>query len=214
MASRDFDDFTRDAVRLIDDPSAIAERLRPLLGADGWLAPEHQEGSEEGYRQHLLHVSPCRRLSVVALVWLPGQSTPIHDHVSWCVVGVHRGEERETHYREVVRDGRRRLVPDGEVVARPGHVEALVPPDSNIHVVTASGAGKTISIHVYGADIEARGTSILRTFGEHEVLRPEHGRHRPDPSRRDALRSLEGCALPTRSRSTRSPRTRPTATSS
>ena len=88
MASRDFDDFTRDAVRLIDDPSAIAERLRPLLGADGWLAPEHQEGSEEGYRQHLLHVSPCRRLSVVALVWLSGQRTPIHDHVSWCVVGV------------------------------------------------------------------------------------------------------------------------------
>ena len=112
---------------LTDDPHAIAERLRPLLATEGWLAPEHEQGSEEGYRQHLLHVSDCRRLSVVALVWLPGQSTPIHDHVSWCVVGVYRGEERETHYREVDHGGRRRLVPTGEMVARPGHVEALVP---------------------------------------------------------------------------------------
>ena len=172
MPASAFDDFVRDAARLIDDPHAIAGRLRPLLGSEGWLAPEHERGSEEGYRQHLLHVSDCRRLSVVALVWLPGQSTPIHDHVSWCVVGVYRGEERETHYREVEHDGRRRLVPTGEVVAGPGHVEALVPPSENIHLVTASGPGKTISIHVYGADIEQRGTSILRTYDGHEVLQP------------------------------------------
>jgi predicted metal-dependent enzyme (double-stranded beta helix superfamily) len=210
-ASDAFDAFVRDAARLVDDPHAIAERLRPLLGAGGWLAPEHQRGSAQGYRQHLLHVSPCRRLSVVALVWLPGQRTPIHDHVSWCVVGVHRGEEHETHYREVDRDGRRGLLPVGEVVAGPGHVEALVPPAANIHAVTASGAGKTISIHVYGADIEARGTSILRTFEGHEVLHSRRGHTRP--------RSLEGCALPTRSRRrptpsapTRSPRIRPTGT--
>ena len=174
MTASPFHDFVRDAVRLIDDPHAIAERLRPLLGSEGWLAPEHEQGSEEGYRQHLLHVSDCRRLSVVALVWLPGQSTPIHDHVSWCVVGVYRGEERETHYREVDHGGRRRLVPTGEMVARPGHVEALVPPAQNIHRVTASGAGKTISIHVYGADIEQRGTSILRTFDGRAVLQPRH----------------------------------------
>jgi 3-mercaptopropionate dioxygenase len=172
MTSPAFDSFVRDATQLVHDPHAIAERLRPLLGTDGWLAPEHQRGSEEGYRQHLLHVSACRRLSVVALVWLPGQITPIHDHVSWCVVGVHRGEEHETHYREVEHDGRRCLVPVREVVAGPGHVEALVPPAENIHSVTATGAGKTISIHVYGADIERRGTSILRTYDRHEVLQP------------------------------------------
>jgi predicted metal-dependent enzyme (double-stranded beta helix superfamily) len=99
MPARAFSDFTRDAVALIDDPHAIASRLAPLLREEGWLPPEHQEGSRDGYRQHLLHVSECRRLSVVALVWLPGQRTPIHDHVSWCVVGVYRGLERETHYR-------------------------------------------------------------------------------------------------------------------
>ena len=127
MPASAFDDFVRDAARLVGDPHAIAERLRPLLRSEGWLAPEHERGSEAGYRQHLLHVSDCRRLSVVALVWLPGQSTPIHDHVSWCVVGVYRGEERETHYERVERAGRSYLRPTGEVVAPAGHVEALVP---------------------------------------------------------------------------------------
>jgi predicted metal-dependent enzyme (double-stranded beta helix superfamily) len=170
MSSPAFAAFVRDAERLIDDPRAIAERLRPLLARDGWLAPEHRRGSRDGYRQHILHVSPSRRLSVVALVWLPGQRTPIHDHVSWCVVGVYRGVERERHYRLVEHGGRERLLPVATIEARAGHVEALVPPAENIHSVTAAGPGKTISIHVYGADIERRGTSILRRFDDLDEL--------------------------------------------
>jgi predicted metal-dependent enzyme (double-stranded beta helix superfamily) len=170
MPSPAFASFVRDAERRIDDPHAIAERLKSLLAADDWLAPEHQLAGRDTYRQHLLHVSECRGLSVVALVWLPGQTTPIHDHVSWCVVGVYRGVESETHYRLVERDGARRLVPVGAFEARPGHVEALVPPAENIHSVAATGPGKTISIHVYGADIERLGSSILRRFDDVEQL--------------------------------------------
>ena len=172
MTAPAFASFLHDAERLIDDPARIAERLRPLLAADGWLAPEHQLGSRDGYRQHLLHVSACRRLSVVALVWLPGQRTPIHDHVSWCVVGVYRGVEREIRYRLIERSGGRRLQPVGTIEAPAGHVEALVPPAENIHRVTASGPGKTISIHVYGADIERLGSSIHRRFDDALLTEP------------------------------------------
>ena len=154
-----FDDFVRDAERLVDDPYAVGERLKPLLAADGWLAPQHRRPGRDSYRQHLLHVSPSRRLSVVALVWLPGQRTPIHDHVSWCVVGVYRGVERETQYSDD-------LVPERTVYARPGHVEVLVPPAQNIHCVEAAGREKTVSIHVYGADIERLGSSILRVYDD------------------------------------------------
>ena len=113
---------------------------------------------------------PCRRLSVVALVWLPGQSTPIHDHVSWCVVGVYAGRERETRYRAVEVGGERWLEPVGEVDARPGHVEVIVPSVEDIHRVTAAGDGPTVSIHVYGADIERLGSSIYRRFDDWTVL--------------------------------------------
>jgi 3-mercaptopropionate dioxygenase len=170
MTSIAFESFVRDAERLIGDPHAIADRLKDLLAVDGWLAHEHQLGSREGYRQHLLHVSEDRRLSVVALVWLPGQRTPIHDHVSWCVVGVYRGAEHETHYRLSETGGTPRLVPTTKFQAPAGHVEALVPPSENIHSVAAAGDQKTISIHVYGADIERLGSSILRRYDDLEQL--------------------------------------------
>ena len=60
--------------------------------------------------------------------------------------------------------------PVGTVQAKAGHVEALVPPAENIHSVAAVGNQKTISIHVYGADIERLGSSILRRFDDLEPL--------------------------------------------
>jgi predicted metal-dependent enzyme (double-stranded beta helix superfamily) len=159
-------DFVRDAEAAIEDPHAIATRLEGLLAQDGWLAPEHQQPGTHSYRQHLLHVSRDRRLSVVALVWRPGQRTPIHDHVSWCVVGVYRGVERETRYRLEQRRGTEYIEAVDTIEAHPGHVEALVPPAENIHVVEAGGRGLTISIHVYGADIERLGSSVYRIFDE------------------------------------------------
>jgi 3-mercaptopropionate dioxygenase len=165
-----FADFVRDAEACIEDPHAIARRLEGLLAQDGWLAPQHQQPGTDRYRQHLLHVSADRRLSVVALVWKPGQRTPIHDHVAWCVVGVYRGVEQETRYRLVRRGGIEHLHAVDTIEAHPGHVEALVPPLENIHRVEAGGRGLTISIHVYGADIERLGSSVYRTFDDLEAL--------------------------------------------
>jgi 3-mercaptopropionate dioxygenase len=156
--------FVAAAERHIDDPHGIADHLFVLLGQDGWLSSHDQRPGADSYRQHLLHVSPTRRLSVVALVWQPGQRTPIHDHIAWCIVGVYRGIEREIRYRLVEEDGEQCLLPTGSVQAEPGHVEALFAPPEGIHCVTAGGDEKAISIHVYGADIERRGTSIYRRF--------------------------------------------------
>ena len=157
--------FAADARRLAHDPRAVGARLRGLLAQDGWLAPEHREPDPDRYRQHLLYVSPERTVSIVALVWLPGQSTPIHDHVSWCVVGVYEGRERETRYRAAGRH----LEEVGTVDALPGHVEVIDAATEDIHAVTAVGDRPTISIHVYGADIERLGTSIYRRFDDWPV---------------------------------------------
>jgi predicted metal-dependent enzyme (double-stranded beta helix superfamily) len=165
-----FAEFTRAADALVDDPHAVAERLALLLRQDGWLAPQHQAPGADTYRQHLLHVSPCRRLSVVSLVWRPGQRTAIHDHVSWCVVGVLRGVEREDRFELDETGGRRALRPAGTVYAGRGHVEALEPP-GDIHAVTAGGRGIAISMHVYGADISRLGSSIHRRYDEVPILR-------------------------------------------
>jgi 3-mercaptopropionate dioxygenase len=161
-----FSAFVADAEALIEDPHAIADRLGELLAQDGWLSREDRLPGVDDYRQHLLYVSPSRQMSVVALVWQPGQRTPIHDHVAWCVVGVYRGVEHETRYRLIDDGGEECLQAVGTVEAHPGHVEALVAPADDIHRVAAGGDDLTISIHVYGADIERRGTSIYRRFDD------------------------------------------------
>src|SRR3954453_4076872 len=72
---------------------AVSAALEPALGDETLLRPDHCVGDPAEYRQHLLHVADHGAFSLVALVWLPGQATPIHDHLSWCVVGVHEGAE-------------------------------------------------------------------------------------------------------------------------
>ncbi|MFC5429813.1 hypothetical protein ACFPTO_13545 [Paraburkholderia denitrificans] len=48
------------------------------------------------HTRNLIHEAPDKSLSLYALVWLPGQWTPVHGHGSWGVVGVIEGtlEER------------------------------------------------------------------------------------------------------------------------
>jgi predicted metal-dependent enzyme (double-stranded beta helix superfamily) len=111
-----------------DTADAVGSLLRPVLAVPDLLTEEQREGDTDGYRQHVLHVEPDGSFSVVALVWLHGQSTAIHDHVSWCTVGVYEGRETETRYRVVDHGGRPRLVRDGGCVNLPGEVSAVAPP--------------------------------------------------------------------------------------
>jgi len=137
----------------------VAAALAPALGQPDLLTDDQRAGDEAGYRQHLLHVAPDGAFSLVALVWLAGQHTPIHDHLAWCVVGVHEGVEHEIRYRRA----RGRLVPTGTGVNRTGSVAGLAPP-GDIHLVRNPGPGPAISLHVYGADLRATGSSIRRTY--------------------------------------------------
>lgn len=143
--------------------TAVAAVLAPALAHDDLLDPAQCEPDPANYRQHLLHVEPDGSFSIVALVWLPGQATPIHDHVCWCVVGVHRGEEFETRYAPRGADGAQWLVEAGTATNPGGSTAALVPP-GDIHRVANAGAGLAISLHVYGADIGVLGTSVRRRY--------------------------------------------------
>ncbi len=153
--------------------STIAARagmlLRPALGDPGLLESRHCEPASDRYRQHIVHVHPSGRYSIVALVWKPGQATPIHDHRCWCVVGVWRGLERETTY-DLHGDNDPFLLRRGSSVAEPGTVSVLVPPDEDVHRVENCGSSLAISVHVYGDDISVLGSSINRRFGEDRVL--------------------------------------------
>ncbi|WP_411103709.1 cysteine dioxygenase [Streptomyces sp. cmx-4-9] len=143
----------------------VGERMAPHLGAPDLLTAGQREGCADRYRQHVLHSEPDGSFSVVALVWLPGQETAIHDHVAWCVAGVHEGEESELRYRLVPATAAEgaHLVAIEEVVNRPGDVCGFAPP-GDIHRVRNSCRTKAISLHVYGADVVRLGSSVRRIY--------------------------------------------------
>jgi 3-mercaptopropionate dioxygenase len=139
----------------------VAERLRTWLPGPGILTEEQRAGDPAGYRSHLLHTEPGGSFSIVAMVWLPGQVTPVHDHVTWCVFGVLQGVEYEELF-SLSGDGRG-LVRTGGSENRTGEVSGFAPP-GDIHRVRNIGDSVTISLHAYGADIARLGGSIRRVY--------------------------------------------------
>jgi len=152
------------------DPNVVAVRagmlLRLSLADPALLEQRHREPAPDRYRQHLVHVHPEGRYSIVGLVWKPGQATPIHDHRCWCVVGVWQGRERETTYDLHSDGGSRYLLKRHVVETGPGDVSVLVPPDEDVHRVENGGKDLAISVHVYGDDISILGSSINEQFSD------------------------------------------------
>src|SRR5947209_19687858 len=73
----------------------VAEQLRRHLPTPDALTAEQRLGSPDDYCARTLHVESDGSFSIVALVWRPGQITRIHDHITWCVLGVIQGIEHE-----------------------------------------------------------------------------------------------------------------------
>jgi 3-mercaptopropionate dioxygenase len=169
--------FVADVEQLLDarahdaDPDllvrAVERRLTTLLASPDILEPEDRIPWADHYRPHLLTVAPSRRFSLLALIWAPGQVTPIHDHICWCVVGVLEGREREQRFSlRQNSDGQRWLATTTDVMVMPGEVSRLTPPEENIHQVRNAGGELAISLHVYGADISVCGSSVNQCFDE------------------------------------------------
>jgi predicted metal-dependent enzyme (double-stranded beta helix superfamily) len=93
------------------------------------------------------------------MVWRPGQATPIHDHLTWCVTAVLQGAEYEEIF--ALRGGRLEVVARNQNQA--GTVSGFAPP-GDIHQVRNSGAGIAVSMHVYGTDITRVGSSVRRVY--------------------------------------------------
>jgi predicted metal-dependent enzyme (double-stranded beta helix superfamily) len=134
----------------------VADQLRAHLPDTDVLTPEQRLGSPDKATAHTLHVEPDGAFSITALVWRPGQSTPIHDHTTWCVFGVIQGLEHEDVY-----DADLNLIGQSDNLV--GGVNGFAPP-GDIHRVQNTGDEVAISIHVYGTDITRIGSSVRRYY--------------------------------------------------
>jgi hypothetical protein len=131
----------------------------PGLLSTGLLSTAQLAGDPSGYQTHLVHDEPDGSFSIVVMVWLPGQETPVHDHLSWCCTAVLQGTEYEEVY--AVRGDHL------EVIARNanpvGTVSGFAPP-GDVHLVRNIGDTVAVSMHVYGTDIARVGSSVRRVY--------------------------------------------------
>ncbi|SCK30040.1 cysteine dioxygenase [Vogesella sp. LIG4] len=142
------------------EPADCVLALAPLMlelieHAGSFLQPQHYRSSDSGYTRNLIYEAPDKSLSLYALVWLPGQWTPVHDHGSWGVVGVVEGVLEERSYVRLSPDRGAdegiELVRGGIVLLRHGAVTSFVPNPDHIHITgVPAERGRAVSLHLYG----------------------------------------------------------------
>jgi predicted metal-dependent enzyme (double-stranded beta helix superfamily) len=137
----------------------VVAALRGRLPGPGLLSAEQLVGDPSGYQTHLVHAEPDGSFSVVVMVWRPGQRTPVHDHLTWCVTAVLQG----TEYEEVFANRGDHLETVGRNANPVGTVSGFAPP-GDIHQVTNIGDAVAVSMHVYGTDITRVGSSVRRVY--------------------------------------------------
>jgi 3-mercaptopropionate dioxygenase len=144
-----------------DTAELVASALERHLPSPDVLTAEQRTGDPKTYKSDVLHSEPDGSFSIVALVWRPGQVTPIHDHVTWCVFGVIQGMECEELFE--LDDQGTNLVEAGYSVNGTGDVSGFAPP-GDIHRVHNAGDHTAISIHIYGTDVSRIGSSVRRYY--------------------------------------------------
>ena len=136
--------------------------LSDLVSHDNWLPDRFARPNPDRYQQYLLYCDPMERFCVVSFVWGPGQTTPVHDHTVWGLVGVMRGAELCEEFDLEPSIGR--LCPSRTHQLCSGVVDLISPRVGDIHRVANALADRTsISIHVYGANIGAIPRNIYET---------------------------------------------------
>lgn len=153
-------DFVHNFTRLVDQAGQDEQRifvdgkalLSGLIAHDDWLPDQFAQPHPDRYQQYLLHCDPLERFSVLSFAWGPGQSTPLHDHTVWGMVGVLRGAETCEEFAPG---------PAGEPLRGAGShhlargaIDLVSPRIGDIHRVSNACADQvSVSIHVYGANI-------------------------------------------------------------
>lgn len=151
----------KEIVRAGHSPADNVEQIVPLmhdllLGDQSFLRPEHFRAEAEHYARNAIYIDDEDLISLYALVWQPGQWTPVHDHGTWGVVGVHEGMLEERSFMFANKHPGAALqdidLVKGSVVRLPQNsVTSFVPNPDHIHVSGNPSTDKrVVSLHLYG----------------------------------------------------------------
>jgi predicted metal-dependent enzyme (double-stranded beta helix superfamily) len=135
------------------------------------LAPGQREGSADTYRRHLLVADPQGRYAIAALVWQPGQASPVHAHHTWCGYAVVEGKLSETVFEW---DDAQLCASALRTQARKrGAVSFVRSGRGAIHRLANCSDAPAVSLHIYGVEgarISTHVNDIVRVADAAELV--------------------------------------------
>ena len=136
-------------------PGAVAEAIGAGVTDPALLEGRDCPCSPERYVRHLLHADPDGGYAVVALVWRPGQMSPVHGHRTWCALGVLSGVLTETFYEPGAPP-----LPASTRLLAPGATSFGAADPRLIHRIANLSCRIAVSVHCYGVAFDRFGQDV------------------------------------------------------
>lgn len=146
----------QDAVDGDEDVQTLVAALTVAF-APRWAMPDArymQLQPDAPYGSYLLYLSPGDDLCIVLDVFMAGQAAVTHNHCCWGVFTCLEGTERERLY-DAPADLSGPPVETGARLRPPGVVTLAAPEAHAFHQVECAEGARSVSLHLYGADIGA-----------------------------------------------------------
>lgn len=151
----------------ITDREAAVRQLEPLLkralAGPGWTDETYATVVDGGRPGFSYYRNDDGSLNIYGVLFRQGHPTPVHDHVTWGIIGVYSGEQRTTRYRRLDDGSVAGHCEVGELedaVLTHGATYPLLPPH-DIHRIEVVSAEDGLSIHVLGADLKRQRRRIF-----------------------------------------------------
>lgn len=130
---------------------SVAEKMKILLGNKNVLPQQVMQPNKDHYVMYPVYVAPDDSFSIASAVWGVNQTTPIHDHGTWGVIGIVQGSELEIRYQ---RDEMTQSVLwKDESIIQENDVVVCCTSDQDVHKVACASNIPCVGIHVYGGNI-------------------------------------------------------------
>jgi predicted metal-dependent enzyme (double-stranded beta helix superfamily) len=158
-----------DPDRITAEVKALLERL--LGHGELRLPARFFAARDDCYARRLLHRDPAGRYTAVVMTWGPGQHTAVHDHGGlWCVEGVVDGAMEVTSYALAAHaDGSVTATPTARLQAGIGDAGRLIPPTDHHVLGNALADRPSVTLHVYGGDLDRCQVFVPRPDGRYEA---------------------------------------------
>jgi predicted metal-dependent enzyme (double-stranded beta helix superfamily) len=140
-------DHTTDEIECV---SQLRLLVRRLITNSYWIHVQHSEPCPEKASSVLnLYDELGFPLTVQTVTTLSGTSSSVHNHGTWGIVTVLKGEEKNTFWKRIPDSkSQARVEPTGELILLPGDIISFTA--DAIHSIKAIGEEPTVTFSIYG----------------------------------------------------------------